>query len=79
MHPVAKLGKGEPREWRELMQSEIQHMVEKERLGKAVEIRQQSLWTQWEGKQITSLVVTSRTRFLLDSVYDVFPRPFLLF
>ena len=71
-----------PKERQQLLQDEVRSGMEEKRLTKMVRLSQQGAWTKWnkvEHRRISWAdfwhMDFSRTRFLVEMVYDVLPSP----
>ena len=69
-------------ERRELVQSEVRHVEEQDRMTKAVSLRNQGAWMKWDTARPRRLSWSNlwamehvKIKFLLRSTYDVLPTP----
>ncbi|XP_049337547.1 uncharacterized protein LOC125802987 [Astyanax mexicanus] len=74
--------KAQGKERRQMVQAEIRAGVEEERRSRAVTMRQQGAWTNWDNASARKITWAelwksepARLKFLIQSVYDVLPSP----
>ena len=80
--PTNFTGKITPKERQQLLQDEVRAGMEEKRLTKMVGLCQQGAWTKWNKVEHRRIswndfwhMDFSRTRFLVEMVYDVLPSP----
>lgn len=80
--PKPRYDKARGKEKRQLVQDEIRAEVEEERFSKMACMSKQGAWTRWEHAEPRKLTWAElwraeplRTKFLIQSVYDVLPSP----